>query len=66
VKAKRRAEGPTASARWRAASTAPSWLDDMIPLHRHARPEEIVRYLASDMASFVTTATLMADGGLRG
>src|SRR5262245_2603352 len=44
-------------------------LDDMIPLHRHARPEEIARsalYLASDMASFVTAATLMADGGLRG
>jgi NAD(P)-dependent dehydrogenase (short-subunit alcohol dehydrogenase family) len=44
-------------------------LDDMIPLHRHARPDEIARsalYLASDMASFVTAATLMADGGLRG
>ena len=44
-------------------------LDDMIPLHRHAKPEEIARsalYLASDMASFVTAATLMADGGLRG
>jgi NAD(P)-dependent dehydrogenase (short-subunit alcohol dehydrogenase family) len=41
-------------------------LDDMIPLHRHARPEEITRsalYLACDMASFVTAATLMADGG---
>jgi hypothetical protein len=39
-------------------------LDDMIPLHRHARPDEIARsalYLASDMASFVTAATLMAD-----
>jgi NAD(P)-dependent dehydrogenase (short-subunit alcohol dehydrogenase family) len=38
----------------------------MIPLHRHARPDEIARsalYLASDMASFVTAATPMADGG---
>jgi NAD(P)-dependent dehydrogenase (short-subunit alcohol dehydrogenase family) len=44
-------------------------LDDMIPLHRHAQPDEIARsalYLASDMASFVTAAMLMADGGLRG
>ena len=35
----------------------------------HAKPDEIARsvlYLASDMASFVTAATLMADGGLRG
>jgi NAD(P)-dependent dehydrogenase (short-subunit alcohol dehydrogenase family) len=35
----------------------------------HALPEEIARsapYLATDMASFVTAATLMADGGLRG
>jgi NAD(P)-dependent dehydrogenase (short-subunit alcohol dehydrogenase family) len=44
-------------------------LNEMIPLHRHAKPEEIARsalFLASDMASFVTSATLMADGGLRG
>jgi NAD(P)-dependent dehydrogenase (short-subunit alcohol dehydrogenase family) len=44
-------------------------LDEMIPLHRHARPDEIARsalYLASDMSSFTTAATLMADGGLRG
>jgi hypothetical protein len=40
-------------------------LDDMIHLRRHATPDEIARsalYLASDMASFVTAATLMADG----
>ena len=44
-------------------------LDDMPPLHRHAKPDQIARsalYLASDRASFVTAATLMADGGLRG
>ena len=44
-------------------------LDDAIPLHRHARPEEIARsalYLASDLSSFTTASTLMADGGLRG
>ncbi len=44
-------------------------LNDLIPLHRHARPDEIARsalYLASDLSSFVTAATLMADGGLRG
>jgi NAD(P)-dependent dehydrogenase (short-subunit alcohol dehydrogenase family) len=44
-------------------------LDDAIPLHRHARPDEIARsalYLASDLSSFTTAATLMADGGMRG
>jgi NAD(P)-dependent dehydrogenase (short-subunit alcohol dehydrogenase family) len=44
-------------------------LDDMIPLHRHAQPDEIARaalYLASEMSSFVTASMLMADGGLRG
>ena len=44
-------------------------LNELIPLHRHAKPEEIARsalFLASDMASFVTAATLMVDGGLRG
>jgi NAD(P)-dependent dehydrogenase (short-subunit alcohol dehydrogenase family) len=41
--------------------------DDMIPLDRHARPEEIARavaFLASDDASFITGATIAADGGL--
>lgn len=44
-------------------------LDEMIPLARHARPEEIARsalYLASDLSSFVTATTLMVDGGMRG
>jgi NAD(P)-dependent dehydrogenase (short-subunit alcohol dehydrogenase family) len=44
-------------------------LNDAIPLHRHAAPEEIARsalFLASDLSSFVTASMLMADGGLRG
>jgi NAD(P)-dependent dehydrogenase (short-subunit alcohol dehydrogenase family) len=44
-------------------------LNDAIPLHRHADPDEIARsalYLASDLSSFVTGSMLMADGGLRG
>jgi NAD(P)-dependent dehydrogenase (short-subunit alcohol dehydrogenase family) len=44
-------------------------LNEAIPLHRHAAPEEIARsalYLASDLSSFVTSSMLMADGGLRG
>jgi NAD(P)-dependent dehydrogenase (short-subunit alcohol dehydrogenase family) len=39
----------------------------MIPLDRHARPEEIaaaVLFLASDESSFITGATIAADGGL--
>jgi NAD(P)-dependent dehydrogenase (short-subunit alcohol dehydrogenase family) len=41
--------------------------DGMIPLDRHAQPEEIasaVVFLASDESSFVTGATIAADGGL--
>jgi NAD(P)-dependent dehydrogenase (short-subunit alcohol dehydrogenase family) len=48
---------------------ATKMLDDAIPLHRHAEPEEIARsalYLASDLSSFVTGSTLMVDGGMRG
>lgn len=44
-------------------------LDSVIPLGRHARPQEIARsalYLASDMSAYVTGSTVMADGGLRG
>jgi len=44
-------------------------LDGMIPLGRHGRPDEIARsalYLASDLSSFVTATTHMADGGMRG
>ncbi len=41
--------------------------DGMIPLDRHARPEEIasaVLFLASDESSFITGATIPADGGM--
>jgi NAD(P)-dependent dehydrogenase (short-subunit alcohol dehydrogenase family) len=44
-------------------------LNDAIPLHRHAEPDEIARsalYLACDQSSFVTGSTLMVDGGMRG
>jgi len=43
------------------------FFNEMIPLGRHARPEEIARsvlYLASDQSSFTTGAMLMADGGM--
>jgi NAD(P)-dependent dehydrogenase (short-subunit alcohol dehydrogenase family) len=42
-------------------------LNQAIPLHRHARPEEIARaalFLASDQSSFTTGSILMADGGM--
>jgi NAD(P)-dependent dehydrogenase (short-subunit alcohol dehydrogenase family) len=45
---------------------ATAMLNEGIPLHRHARPEEIARsalYLASDLSSFTTGSTLMVDGG---
>jgi NAD(P)-dependent dehydrogenase (short-subunit alcohol dehydrogenase family) len=48
---------------------ATKMLNEAIPLHRHAQPEEIARsalYLASDLSSFVTGTTLMVDGGMRG
>jgi len=46
---------------------ATAFLDELIPLKRHAQPEEIARavlFLASDQASFVTGATLAVDGGM--
>jgi len=46
---------------------AMAFFDEMIPLHRHGKPEEIARsvlYLASDQSSFTTGAMLMVDGGM--
>jgi len=46
---------------------ATAFLDAQIPLGRHAQPQEIARsvlYLASDLSSFVTGATLAVDGGM--
>jgi NAD(P)-dependent dehydrogenase (short-subunit alcohol dehydrogenase family) len=43
------------------------FFNDIIPLGRHAEPEEIARaalYLASDQSSFTTGTTLMVDGGM--
>jgi len=44
-----------------------AFFNDMIPLRRHASPDEIARsvlYLASDQSSFTTGAMLMVDGGM--
>ena len=46
---------------------ATDFFNQLIPLGRHARPEEIARsalYLASAQSSFTTGATLMVDGGM--
>jgi len=43
------------------------FLDSVIPLHRHATPEEVaesVLFLASDRSAFTTGTVLMADGGM--
>ena len=44
-----------------------AFFNAMIPLGRHATPDEIARsvlYLASDDSSFTTGTTLMVDGGM--
>lgn len=51
------------------AEAAAEAFDDLLPLKRHATPEEIassVVYLASDESAFMTRTTLAVDGGLRG
>ncbi|MGG7565210.1 SDR family NAD(P)-dependent oxidoreductase [Rhodovulum sp. DZ06] len=43
------------------------FFNDIIPMGRHARPEEVARsvlYLASDQSSFTTGAILSVDGGM--
>jgi NAD(P)-dependent dehydrogenase (short-subunit alcohol dehydrogenase family) len=53
----------TGADRHRAASI----FDELIPLARHAAPEEVARvmlFLASDESSFITGATLAVDGGM--
>ena len=43
------------------------FFNDIIPLHRHVRPEEVARsvlFLASDASSFTTGSLLMVDGGM--
>jgi NAD(P)-dependent dehydrogenase (short-subunit alcohol dehydrogenase family) len=68
--------GPTATAFQQAIEVAATGappdeaariFDAMIPLGRHASPEEIARsalYLASSESSFVTGATIAVDGGM--
>jgi NAD(P)-dependent dehydrogenase (short-subunit alcohol dehydrogenase family) len=46
---------------------ATDFFNELIPLGRHGRPEEIAKsvlYLASDQSSFTTGAMLMVDGGM--
>lgn len=46
---------------------AGAFFDQMIPLRRHGKPEEVARsvlYLASAQSSFVTGSLLMVDGGM--
>ena len=44
-----------------------AFFDEIIPMHRHATPEEVARsvlYLASDQASYTTGTVLSVDGGM--
>jgi NAD(P)-dependent dehydrogenase (short-subunit alcohol dehydrogenase family) len=46
---------------------ATAFFNEVIPLRRHVRPEEVARsvlYLASDAGRFTTGSLLMVDGGL--
>jgi branched-chain amino acid transport system permease protein len=49
------------------ARDAGAFCNEVVPLRRHARPEEVARsvlYLASDASRFTTGSLLMVDGGL--